>query len=125
MANIPEKPPITKGWSFYKNDVEDDFVEDVIIDFYQYNITLFNLSKDTWLNFLFNSFIINSELLYISYIHSIELYFINTIFIAYFHKSSHYNFYIKIIMFKNNLVFRFATKAYDLAVIGGGPGGSL
>lgn len=27
-------------------------------------------------------------------------------------------------MFKNNLVFRFATKAYDLAVIGGGPGGN-
>jgi hypothetical protein len=26
-------------------------------------------------------------------------------------------------MFRNNLVFRFATKAYDLAVIGGGPGG--
>lgn len=27
-------------------------------------------------------------------------------------------------MFKNNLVYRFATKAYDLAVIGGGPGGT-
>ena len=26
-------------------------------------------------------------------------------------------------MFRNNLVYRFATKAYDLAVIGGGPGG--
>ena len=26
-------------------------------------------------------------------------------------------------MFKNNLVYRFATKAYDLAIIGGGPGG--
>lgn len=28
-------------------------------------------------------------------------------------------------MFRNNLVYRFATKAYDLAVIGGGPGGKL
>lgn len=28
-------------------------------------------------------------------------------------------------MFKNNLVFRFATKAFDLAVIGGGPGGTI
>lgn len=28
-------------------------------------------------------------------------------------------------MFKNNLVYRFATKAYDLAVIGGGPGGTF
>ena len=28
-------------------------------------------------------------------------------------------------MFRNNLVYRFATKAYDLAVIGGGPGGIL
>lgn len=28
-------------------------------------------------------------------------------------------------MFRNNLVFRFATKAYDLAVIGGGPGGKI
>jgi hypothetical protein len=27
-------------------------------------------------------------------------------------------------MFRNNLVYRFATKAYDLAVIGGGPGGN-
>lgn len=27
-------------------------------------------------------------------------------------------------MFRNNLVYRFATKAYDLAVIGGGPGGT-
>ena len=26
-------------------------------------------------------------------------------------------------MFRNNLVYRFATKAFDLAVIGGGPGG--
>ncbi len=28
-------------------------------------------------------------------------------------------------MFTNNLVYRFATKAFDLAVIGGGPGGIL
>lgn len=28
-------------------------------------------------------------------------------------------------MFRNNLVYRFATKAYDLAVIGGGPGGKF
>lgn len=28
-------------------------------------------------------------------------------------------------MFRNNLVYRFATKAYDLAVIGGGPAGKL
>ncbi len=26
-------------------------------------------------------------------------------------------------MFKQNLVYRFASKSYDLAVIGGGPGG--
>lgn len=28
-------------------------------------------------------------------------------------------------MFRNNLVYRFATKAFDLAVIGGGPGGNF
>ena len=27
------------------------------------------------------------------------------------------------IMFTKNLVYKFATKAFDLAVIGGGPGG--
>lgn len=27
-------------------------------------------------------------------------------------------------MFSKNLVYRFATKAFDLAVIGGGPGGT-
>lgn len=28
-------------------------------------------------------------------------------------------------MFRNNLVYRFATKAFDVAVIGGGPGGKI
>lgn len=28
-------------------------------------------------------------------------------------------------MFKNNLIYRFATKSFDLAIIGGGPGGIL
>lgn len=28
-------------------------------------------------------------------------------------------------MFRNNLVYRFATQAFDLAVIGGGPGGNV
>lgn len=28
-------------------------------------------------------------------------------------------------MFRNNIIYKFATKAFDLAVIGGGPGGNF